>query len=152
MGARLSLASPFISGLEKNARGVKGDIVEQLMELRFNETVAVDGDRLVELCVRMGEAKAEEMIAVSIEELWNGLEQLRAHYSAGYMDELALLARVMSKNAGNLGLQQFARVARDVEGAARRLDGPALGACLCRLHRIADSSIDSVWDLCDITG
>lgn len=122
------------------------------MELRFSETVAVDGDRLVELCIRMGEAKAEEMISVSIEELWQGLETLREHYGNGHMDDLALLACVMSSNAENLGLLQFARVARDVEGAARRVDGPALGACLFRLHRIADGSIDSVWDLCNITG
>jgi len=131
---------------------LKGDIVEQLMELRFSETVSVDGDRLVELCVRMGEAKAEEMISVSIEQLWLGLDKMREHYGNGHMDELALLARVMSTNAENLGLLQFARVARDVEGAAKRLDGPALGACLFRLHRIADGSIDSVWDLCNISG
>ena len=122
------------------------------MELRFSEPVSVDGDRLVELCVRMGEAKAEEMIAVSIEKLWTGLETLRVTYGKGRMDEVASLGHDLSTTADELGLHQFARVARDVEACAIRLDGPALGACLCRLHRIADGSINSVWDMCDITG
>ena len=125
--------------------------MQQLMELRFSEPVLVDGDRLVELCVRLGESKAEEMIAVTIDQLWQGLEKLREHYGDGRLDQLADLAQNMSNNAENLGLLQFAGVARDVEACAIRLDGPALGACLCRLHRIADGSIDSVWDMCNIS-
>jgi len=44
------------------------------------------------------------------------------------------------------------RVARDVEACADRMDGPALAGSLCRLLRVADSSLNSIWDLCDISG
>ncbi|WP_298361335.1 hypothetical protein [uncultured Litoreibacter sp.] len=121
------------------------------MELRFCEPVSVDGDRLVELCVKMGETRAEEMIALSVDNLWRGMETLRAAYEAHQWKDVIEQSGGMSKIAENLGLTLFARVARDVAACADRSDGPALSANICRLHRIADSSINSVWELCDIS-
>ncbi len=120
------------------------------MELRFVEPVIVDADRLVELCVKLGEPRAEEMIALSIDNLWRGLEVLREGFAAHRLDDVVEQSKGLSQIADNLGLRLFARVSRDVESCAMRMDGPALGACLYRLDRIADSSINSVWDLCDI--
>jgi len=118
------------------ARGAKGNDVEHVLELTFIEPVTVDGDRLVELCVGMGEVRAEAMIALSIDNLWRG----------------ANISRGLSQISENLGLGLFARVARDVEACAERMDGPALAGSLCRLMRVADSSLNSIWDLCDISG
>lgn len=126
--------------------------VEHVLELNFKEPVTVDGDRLVELCVGMGEVRAEEMIALSIDNLWRGLEGLKDAYGKQRMDEISDISKGLSQIADNLGLCLFARVARDVEACADRMDGPALAGSLCRLLRVADSSLNSIWDLCDIGG
>lgn len=123
----------------------------QPLELKFAEHVTVDSDRLVELCIRMGESRAEEMIAVSIKDLWDGLERLRETFGQQNFDQIATKGREMAETADHLGLYMFARVCRDVAFCASRRDGPSLSACLCRLHRLADDTINSVWDLCDIS-
>jgi len=138
----------FVCGVRK---GAMWRDVEHVLELNFKEPVTVDGDRLVELCVGMGEMRAEEMIALSIDNLWRGLEGLKEAYSKQRMDEIANISKGLSQIADNLGLGLFARVARDVEACADRMDGPALAGSLCRLLRVADSSLNSIWDLCDIS-
>ena len=122
------------------------------MELNISEPVAVDGDRIVELCVGLGEDRAEEMIAISVDNLWRGLEHLKEAYRGGHFEEMADISQGLSQIADNLGLRLFARVARDVEACGRRGDVPALSGCLSRLVRISDASINSVWESCDITG
>jgi len=87
------------------ARGAKGNDVEHVLELTFIEPVTVDGDRL----------RAEAMIALSIDNLWRGLETLKDAYSHQRMDEIANISRGLSQISENLGLGLFARVARDVD-------------------------------------
>ncbi len=123
----------------------------QPLELKFAEHTTVDSDRLVELCIRMGESRADNVITISIKNLWCGLEALRDAYSQQQFDKIAKQGLEMSETADSLGLSLFARVSRDVVSCARRGDGPSLSACLCRLHRLADNTINSVWDLCDIS-
>lgn len=123
----------------------------QPLELKFAEHATVDSDRLVELCIRMGESRAEEIITISIKNLWCGLEVLRDAYGQQDFDKIAKQGVEMSEIADSLGLNLFSRVSRDVVSCAHRGDGPSLSACLCRLHRLADSTINSVWDLCDIS-
>lgn len=123
----------------------------QPLELKFSEHVSVDSDRLVELCIRMGESRAEEMIAGSIKDLWDGLEELREMFGQQNLVLISTKSREMAETADHLGLYMFARVCRDVAFCAARCDGPSLSACLCRLHRLADDTIKSVWDLCDIS-
>ncbi len=122
------------------------------LELKFAEHATVDSDRLVELCVSMGESRAEEVISTSIEQLWSCLEELRIAYGHQQLPKIAELGAKMAEIAENLGLSLFAKVSRDVTYCARRNDGPSLSACMCRLHRLADNTINSVWDLCDIRG
>lgn len=88
---------------------------------------------------------------MSIDNLWSGLEMLHDAFGQQRLADVAEQSRGLSQIADNLGLYTFARVARDVEACAMRMEGPALGACLCRLHRIADSSINSVWEMCDVS-
>ncbi|MEM9581707.1 MAG: hypothetical protein AAGA08_01190 [Pseudomonadota bacterium] len=121
------------------------------MELKFAEHATVDSDRLVELCIRMGESRAEEMISSSIEELWSGLEELRSAYAQQRLSVVQEQAAQMADIADHLGLYLFAKVSRDVKNCAAGGDGTSLAACMCRLHRLADSTINSVWDLCDIS-
>lgn len=130
----------------------EGVIVEHLSELRPLELVDVDSDRLVELCVRMGENRAEEVIALSVDNLWRGLDGLKACYQEQRFEDLADQSRGLAQIAENLGLSLFVKICRDVEACAVRADTPALSGCLSRLSRIADQSICSVWDLCDIHG
>ena len=110
----------------------------------------VDSDRIVELWVQLGEGRAEEMVGLSVDNLWRGLDALLLAYRDSNLEEVANIAQGMFRIADNIGLGQFSKVCRDVESCALRKDGPALAACLARLGRIADQSINAVWDLCDI--
>lgn len=126
--------------------------MKQLAEIHPTEPVVIDGDRLVELCVRMGETRAEEMVGLSVDNLWRGNDALLIAYHAGSFAEVANIANGLCSIADNIGLGHFSKVCRDVETCAAREDQPALAACLGRLGRIADQSITAVWDLCDIHG
>lgn len=99
----------------------------------------------------MGQARAEEVITLSVDNLWRGLGAMGQAQASSNFETMAEQARGLSQIADNLGLWLFAKVARDVEACARRQDVPALSGCLNRLQRVADQSISTVWDLCDIT-
>ncbi len=99
----------------------------------------------------MGEGRGEEVIAMSVENLWRGLEASRRAFQEKRFDDLIVISQGLSQIADNLGLSLFSKVCRDVGSRAARDDPAALSACLSRLHRVADQSINSVWDLCDIT-
>jgi hypothetical protein len=126
--------------------------VNYLAEIQPTEAVVVDGDRLVELCVRLGEVRAEEMVGLSVDNLWRGIDALLVAYRDRHLDEIVNIAQGLFRISENIGLGQFSRVCQDVEHCASRDDLPALSACVSRLCRIADQSINAVWDLCDIHG
>lgn len=125
--------------------------MQEIVELELKEPVRVDPDRLVELCVSMGELRAEAMITTAMEELARGMTEVERAYSAQNMDVLCTRMDVLVKTSRHIGMTTFSRVADDVLSCAQAHEGIPLAATLNRLRRIADRSLSAVWDMQDMT-
>ncbi|SFR34853.1 hypothetical protein [Litoreibacter janthinus] len=126
--------------------------MQDIVKLELREPVRVDPDRLVELCVSMGETRAEAMITTAMEELARGMVEIEDAYSAQNMDMLTSRGDILVKTARHIGMTTFARVADDVVSCARLREGIPLAATLNRLRRIADRSLSAVWDMQNLPG
>ncbi|WP_083588649.1 hypothetical protein [Litoreibacter ascidiaceicola] len=126
--------------------------MQDVLKLEMREPVRVDPDRLVELCVSMGEARAEALITTAMEELARGMVAIEDAYVAQNMDVLTRRADLLVKTAENIGMTTFSRVADDVAACGRLREGVSLGATLNRLRRIADRSLSAVWDMQNMPG
>ena len=111
--------------------------MDEICELEFREAVTVDPDRLVELCVSMGELQAEGMITTAVEELARGMVDLDAGYSAQNLQVMEQRANVLAKTAQHIGMVTFARVAEDVADCARVGHWLPLAATVMRLRHAA---------------
>ncbi|SHF37779.1 hypothetical protein SAMN05444273_105328 [Litoreibacter ascidiaceicola] len=129
-----------------------GCVMQDVLKLEMREPVRVDPDRLVELCVSMGEARAEALITTAMEELARGMVAIEDAYVAQNMDVLTRRADLLVKTAENIGMTTFSRVADDVAACGRLREGVSLGATLNRLRRIADRSLSAVWDMQNMPG
>ncbi|WP_298259205.1 hypothetical protein [uncultured Litoreibacter sp.] len=123
-----------------------------VVKLEMREPVRVDPDRLVELCVSLGEATAEAMITSTMEDLANGIVEVEDAYLRGEVELLAQKANLLVETANKIGMTTFARVAEDVASCGRNREGVPLAATLFRLRRIADRSLSAVWDMQDLPG
>ena len=119
------------------------------MELR--ENVTVDPDRLVELCVTIGEMSAEAIVATSVEKLSLLLVEAEEAYRSQNFELLVLRVSEIEKTASNVGMTTFARVADDVISCACERQTVPLASTLNRLRRIADKSLSAVWDMQDMS-
>lgn len=117
--------------------------------LIHNEPVRLDPDSLESLYAELGPAGAENVVCRAMEELALRLADLTTLHHAGELAELARVARSLVAISKQVGLSDFARVAKDVAKCAERQDPIALGATLCRLERVGDRSLTAVWDLPD---
>ncbi len=129
-----------------------GCVMQDVLKLEMREPVRVDPDRLVELCVSMGEARAEALITTAMEELARGMVAIEDAYAVQNMDVLTRRADLLVKTAENIGMTTFSRVADDVAACGRLKEGVSLGATLNRLRRIADRSLSAVWDMQNMPG
>lgn len=125
--------------------------MDELCELELRESVTVDPDRLVELCVSMGELKAEGMITTAVEELARGMVELEAAFHAQNLDLLGNRSHILAQTARHIGMVTFARVAEDVKDCASVGQWVPLSATFNRLRRIADRSLNAVWEMQDIS-
>ena len=126
--------------------------LQKVVKLEVGEPVQVDPDRLVELCISMGEMRAEVLITTSMEELAKGMAAVESAYGAQNMDVLTQHASVLVKTAENIGMTTFSRVAGDVATCGRLREGIPLAATLNRLRRIAERSLNAVWDMQNLPG
>jgi hypothetical protein len=138
---------PCFEGARKMGCGMK-DVVKLVMR----EPVRVDPDRLVELCVSLGEMRAEALITTAMEELARGMVEVENAYLAQNMDSLIGHADRLVKTSENIGMTTFSRVADDVAACGRLREGTPLAATLNRLRRIADRSLSAVWDMQNLPG
>ena len=120
-----------------------GCVMQDVLKLEMREPVRVDPDRLVELCVSMGEARAEALITTAMEELARGMVAIEDAYVAQNMDVLTRRADLLVKTAENIGMTTFSRVADDVAACGRLKEGVSptarsvqCGICkTCRVRR-----------------
>ncbi|SDW74681.1 hypothetical protein [Litoreibacter albidus] len=129
-----------------------GYSMQDVVKLELREPVRVDPDRLVELCVAMGEMRAEVLITTTMEDLAKGMVEVEDAYLSHDMVTLVHRADALVATANKIGMTTFSRVADDVAVCARDCGGVALAATLNRLRRIADRSLSAVWDMQDLPG
>lgn len=111
-----------------------------------DEIVRLEPDRLVELCLQMGERGAEDVVCRAIEELALRLGKCERLWRAQDRAGLCKCARSLIAIADQIGMTTLARVAQDVTDCADSQDPAALGATLSRLMRIGDRSLSTVWE------
>ncbi len=112
----------------------------------------MDPERLAEIYVEMGEAKAEIAVARATDDLIVTLERLRGLQRIGRLDGLSRSAARIAMIAEPLGLSSLARAAQNVSDVAAKDDLVALNATLARLERMTDQSVRFVTDLRDLSG
>lgn len=119
----------------------------KLAVLRLDEGVRLDPDRIVALVSELGEDGAEQAVRRAIEELAGRLTELLRFVDEGDAVAMHRSARRLSKVAEQIGMLTLARIAGDVLRTADAGDVAAQAATLARLVRIADRSLNAVWDL-----
>lgn len=129
-----------------------GCYMQDVVKLEMREPVRVDPDRLVELCVSLGESHAEVMITTTMADLAKGMIEVEDAYLAQDMGRLVHWADDLVGTARKIGMTTFSRVADDVATCGRECEGVPLAATLNRLRRIADRSLSAVWDMQDMPG
>ena len=125
--------------------------MSNVRELLINEVVALDPHKLTELCVRHGEAKAEDIVGHAIEQLSIGISKVERAYLEQDLNSLAQHASKLLPVADEIGMTTLSNVADDVIICAQAAEIMPLAATLSRLIRIADKSLTAVWDMENIT-
>lgn len=121
-----------------------------VLKLSLAERVSLDPDRLVELCVSMGEPAAEALVTASIDDVATGMEKLPKGVWIEDQAQVLTAIRRLSSTASHIGLTSFVRVTRDVETSAEACDFAAYAATLERLRRVAAKAQTALWDLQDM--
>ncbi len=121
-----------------------------LGELRLVETVCLDGEKLEEICLRLGYRGGEEAICAAMEELAMLLQQAGKLLQAGETGALEDVARRVHGSAERIGMVALARVAGEVVALAAGYDPAALGAVAARMRRLGEQSLLAIWDRQDL--
>lgn len=122
-----------------------------LLKLSLVERVSLDPDRLVELCVSMGDTVAENLVTASIGDVAIGMENLP---DGSFVEDQKKVLKTVKRLRGvadHIGLRSYVRVADDVAYCAKTGDVPAYSATLDRLRRVAAKAQTALWDLQDMT-
>ena len=124
--------------------------VSAIENLRMDEPVRLDPDRLVVLYAELGQFAAERLIAAAMEDLAVHLVavQLAARDQRG--DLLDRGAAEIARLARQVGMEPVARVAQDLRDCVTREDRVGQAAVLARLVRLAERSLTAVWDYQDM--
>jgi len=132
----------------------------QVSELRHDEAVYLDGDRLEEICHQLGYTGGEVAICAAMEDLASLMSAAGKLWQAGDVATLECTARQIIGVAERIGMSGLARVAGDVMALAATPDsGPlgeshlatALSATVARLRRVGEQSLLAIWDRQDLT-
>lgn len=94
---------------------------------------------------------ADLTLAGVAEDVAERLSRFARAEEAGRIDEAAVLALQIGAGSRLLGLDQMARVARDVAACTAAGDGPARAALAARLTRLGDQAVRAFWDLQEFT-
>lgn len=123
-----------------------------MSELRPEEAVYLDTERLEEICHRLGYSGGEHAICSAMEDLAALLQQAGTLWRVGDFDTLDVVARQVNGLADRIGMAALARVAGDVRAlAAAGHDPAALAATVARMRRLGERSLLAIWDRQDLT-
>lgn len=118
-----------------------------LAELRHDEGVCLNPDPLIAIYSELGEAGAERLIGRALEEVATRVDEIRFCAERGRTHQLLRSGRLLARVAEQIGMATFAKVARDLVAATERAEPVAQAAILARLLRIAERSLNAIWDI-----
>lgn len=124
-------------------------MTESVTVLKFHEGACFDPDRLEELCVEIGEHRAEWELARGLEAMGLYLSTLNKLTVHAPNSDIATPIGKLIDTAEKIGMTTLARVACDVRNCLNSGGEAALAATLARLQRVGEKSI---YDTCEIDG
>lgn len=124
--------------------------VSAIENLRMDEPVRLDPDRLVVLYAELGQFAAERLIAAAMEDLAVHLVAVQLAAKEQRSDLLDRASAEIAKLARQVGMDLVSRVAMDLRACVARDDRVGQAAVLARLVRLAERSLTAVWDYQDM--
>ena len=123
-----------------------------VIALRHEEGVRMDGTRLAAILRERGPRAAEAALSARMAEMAVQIAHMERHYRAGRLVLVCRHGRRLQRAAADIGMRSFARVARDTRICAARRDGVAFSATWARLLRIFDRSRQAARDVRGASG
>lgn len=121
-----------------------------ITEIAPEEPARFNPERLEELCLKIGEVRAEAEVALALHRISEVLPKIEALLRTD-KDAFAKEINQIAKDAELIGMATLARVARNVLDSFTSANHVALSATLARLDRVGERSIHAVWDLEDLS-
>lgn len=127
------------------------DLCPTITELSPEEPARFNPECLEELCLKIGEVRAEAEVALALHRISELLPKLDAMLRIDEPGFAGAVAQV-GRDAELIGMATLGRVARSVLDSHASANHVALAATLARLGRVGERSIHAVWDLEDLSG
>ena len=121
----------------------------QVMQIRPEERVRLNHERLNALYTQLGASGAEDVVGRAMEDLAVRLSHCDRLYKAQNWAELRKNTRSLIAVADQIGMGALSQIAADVTGCLDAQDHTAVAATLSRLLRIGERSLTAIWDLGD---
>ena len=116
----------------------------ELYHIASHEDAALDTSRILVLRQSLGDARCREVVSEVVFHLTDRLGQLQTALYKGDAAEAQVQASRLASLSEQVGLADFARVARDLGGCLAGGDATAVAAVAARLLRLGEESLFSV--------
>lgn len=121
----------------------------ELYPFAAHEDAALDTTRIQVLRQSLGDQRCREVVEEVVFHLSDRLVQLQTALAADAFGEAQVLASRLASLSEQVGLSDFARVARDLAGCVEAGDTVAAAAVAARLLRLGEDSLFSVMIFAD---
>lgn len=128
----------------------RAELCPTITELAPEEPARFNPECLEELCLKIGEVRAEAEVALALHRISEVLPNLNAMLRDDG-NAFAVVVDQICEDADLIGMATLARVARNVADSYATQNHVALAATLARLDRVGERSIHAVWDLEDLS-
>lgn len=116
----------------------------ELIRCTIRESVVLDTARITVLRRSLGDQRTREVVEEVVFHVSDRMSLLEEALGAGNSGEALVLAARLGSLSEQVGLQTFARVARDLARCLEAGDAAATAAVAARLARLAEDSLVSV--------
>ncbi|UWQ95752.1 hypothetical protein K3728_00460 [Rhodobacteraceae bacterium M385] len=129
----------------------RAELCPTIATIAPEEPARFNPECLEELCLKIGEVRAEAEVALALHRISEALPTLYATCRRSGREFVVALEH-LCKDAELIGMATLARVAQDVLETFIAGNEVALAATMARLDRVGERSIHAVWDLEDLSG
>jgi hypothetical protein len=116
----------------------------ELYHIASREAAALDTSRILVLRQSLGDERCREIVSEVVFHLTDRLGQLQTALDHGDAAEAQVQASRLASLSEQVGLADFARVARDLGGCLGSGDATAVAAVAARLMRLGEESLFTV--------